>query len=122
MPDAHLRAVPGAEADAAAGAAATSPAASSSSSRSAARSPLDPKLLILDEPTEGIQPNIVAQIGDVLIELNKKQGLTILLVEQKLPFARRSPTRFCIIDRGRVVATGPWPSSTTTMVDKYLKV
>ena len=50
---------------------------------------LEPKLLILDEPTEGIQPNIVHHIGDVILKLNQEAGLTILLVEQKLPFARR---------------------------------
>jgi urea transport system ATP-binding protein len=65
-----------------------------------------PRLLILDEPTEGIQPNIVHEIGDILIELNKTERLTILLVEQKLPFARRVGERFCILNCGRVVAGG----------------
>lgn len=50
---------------------------------------LDPKLLILNEPTEGIQPNIVRDIGDVIRKLNNELGLTVLLVEQKLSFARR---------------------------------
>ena len=49
---------------------------------------LDPKLLILDEPTEGIQPNIVAEIGDVITRLCE-EGVTVLFVEQKLAFARR---------------------------------
>jgi len=83
---------------------------------------LDPKLLILDEPTEGIQPNIVSQIADVLLELNKNQGLTILLVEQKLPFARRVADRFCIMDRGRAVASGAMPDLDEAMVSKYLQV
>src|SRR6202142_3775521 len=48
-----------------------------------------PRLLILDEPTEGIQPNIVHEIGDIILRLNKEEGLAVLLVEQKLPFARR---------------------------------
>ena len=65
---------------------------------------LDPKLLILDEPTEGIQPNIVHEIGDIIIRLNKDKRLTILLVEQKLPFARRVAQNFCILDKGRSVA------------------
>ena len=55
---------------------------------------LNPTLLILDEPTEGIQPNIVHEIGDVLLRLNRDEGLTILLVEQKLPFARRVASDF----------------------------
>jgi urea transport system ATP-binding protein len=82
---------------------------------------LDPKLLILDEPTEGIQPNIVSMIGDVLIGL-KEQGLTILLVEQKLPFARRVGDYFCIMDRGRAVATGKMDELSDEIVNKHLKV
>ena len=62
---------------------------------------LEPKLLILDEPTEGIQPNIVPEIGDIVLRLNKEEGLTVLLVEQKLPFARRVASEFCILDKGR---------------------
>ena len=82
---------------------------------------IDPKLLILDEPTEGIQPNIVSMIGDVLIGL-KEQGLTILLVEQKLPFARRVGDYFCIMDRGRSVATGKMSELNDEIVNKHLKV
>ncbi len=82
---------------------------------------LDPKLLILDEPTEGIQPNIVSMIGDVLISL-KEQGLTQLLVEQKLPFARRVGDYFCIMDRGRAVATGKMSELSDDIVNKHLKV
>ena len=82
---------------------------------------LDPKLLILDEPTEGIQPNIVSMIGDVLIGL-KEKGLTILLVEQKLPFARRVGDYFCIMDRGRAVATGKMADLSDEIVNKHLKV
>ena len=83
---------------------------------------LDPKLLILDEPTEGIQPNIVSQIAEVLLELNKNQGLTILLVEQKLPFARRVADSFCIMDRGRAMVSGPMSELDDAMVSKYLQV
>jgi urea transport system ATP-binding protein len=82
---------------------------------------IDPKLLILDEPTEGIQPNIVSMIGDVLLAL-KEQGLTILLVEQKLPFARRVGDYFCIMDRGRPVATGKMDELNDDIVNKHLKV
>ena len=82
---------------------------------------IDPKLLILDEPTEGIQPNIVSMIGDVLVSL-KQQGLTVLLVEQKLPFARRVGDYFCIMDRGRAVATGKMDELSDDIVDKHLKV
>ena len=63
---------------------------------------IEPRLLILDEPGEGIQPNIVTQIGEVIRTLIKEDGLTVLLVEQKLPFARKYADRFAILDRGLV--------------------
>ena len=68
---------------------------------------LEPTLLILDEPTEGIQPNIVHEIGDIILRLNRDAGVTVLLVEQKLPFARRVASEFCILEKGRSVAGGP---------------
>ena len=83
---------------------------------------LDPKLLILDEPTEGIQPNIVQEIGEVIRRLNREQGLTVLLVEQKLPFARRFADRFCIMDRGRAVAGGIMSDLDDDLVREYLTV
>jgi urea transport system ATP-binding protein len=82
----------------------------------------DPKLLILDEPTEGIQPNIVHEIGDIIRRLNREAGLTVLLVEQKLPFARRVADRFCILDRGRAVAGGPMANLSDELVREYLTV
>ncbi len=62
---------------------------------------IDPSVLILDEPTEGIQPNVVHEIGDVILRLNKEQGLTVLLVEQKLPFARRVANELRILGEGQ---------------------
>lgn len=83
---------------------------------------LDPKLLILDEPTEGIQPNIVRDISDVIRRLNQELGLTVLLVEQKLPFARRAADDFFIMERGRVVAEGPMPTLDDALIKQYLTV
>ena len=83
---------------------------------------LEPKLLILDEPTEGIQPNIVHEIGDIIIRLNQEEGLTVLLVEQKLPFARRVASEFCILDKGRRVAAGPIADLTDDVVHAHLSV
>jgi len=83
---------------------------------------LDPKLLILDEPTEGIQPNIVRDIGEVIRKLNREMGLTVLLVEQKLPFARRTADDFFIMERGRVVADGPIADLSDELVQQYLTV
>ena len=83
---------------------------------------LDPQLLILDEPTEGIQPNIVSEIGDVLMRLNREQGLSILLVEQKLPFARRVAATFVLMDRGRTVASGAMAALSDDLVQRHLTV
>ena len=83
---------------------------------------LDPTLLILDEPTEGIQPNIVQQIGDVILRLNAEENLTVLLVEQKLPFARRVGKQFVILDRGRTVANGEMAALDEQLVQRYLSV
>ena len=83
---------------------------------------LEPKLLILDEPTEGIQPNIVHEIGDIVLRLNQEEGLTVLLVEQKLPFARRVASEFCILDKGRRVAAGSIGELTDDVVSKHLSV
>lgn len=83
---------------------------------------LDPKLLILDEPTEGIQPNVVRDIGDVIRKLNRELGLTVLLVEQKLPFARRVADDFFIMEKGSVQASGPIAELNDGLVQKYLSV
>jgi len=83
---------------------------------------LEPKLLILDEPTEGIQPNVVHEIGDIVLRLNEQEGLTVLLVEQKLPFARRVASEFCVLDKGRNVARGPIASLTDDVVAAHLSV
>jgi urea transport system ATP-binding protein len=83
---------------------------------------VDPKLLILDEPTEGIQPNIVQEIGDIILRLNREIGLTVLLVEQKLPFARKVADRFCILDRGHHVAAGEMKQLDDELIRQYLTV
>ena len=83
---------------------------------------LNPSLLILDEPTEGIQPSIVKEIGDVIQRLKRELAMTVLVVEQKLPFVRRVCDRFCIMDKGRVVSTGNMPNLTDELVRNYLSV
>lgn len=83
---------------------------------------LNPSMLLLDEPTEGIQPNIVAEIGDVIMRLNEEENITVLIVEQKLPFARRVGKQFVILDRGRNVAKGDMKSLNDELVQKYLTV
>ena len=110
----------------------------------------NPKLLILDEPTEGIQPSIIEQIGDTLKklktsnlseadataqarheaeeikgavrELKREGGLAILLVEQYVDFCREVADRFYAMDRGAVVVSGPIASLTDEVVKEYLQV
>ena len=81
---------------------------------------MDPKILILDEPTEGIQPNIVKQIEDAIIQLNRERGLSVILVEQNVPFARAASDRFLVLDKGRVVLNGTSAELTETVVEQYL--
>jgi urea transport system ATP-binding protein len=83
---------------------------------------LDPKLLILDEPTEGIQPNIIDQIGDAIKMLRAEGEMSILLVEQYLDFCKELADTFAIMDRGAVVAAGPISALTDDVVKKYLTV
>jgi urea transport system ATP-binding protein len=83
---------------------------------------IDPKLLILDEPTEGIQPNIVQEIGDIIRRLVDDMGLTVILVEKKLPFARRVADHFIILDRGRLMAAAPIAELNDDLIREYLTV
>jgi urea transport system ATP-binding protein len=83
---------------------------------------LEPKLLVLDEPTEGIQPSIVKEIGDVIERLRRELAMTVLVVEQKLPFVRRVCDRFCVMDKGRIVGAGPMTGLTDELVKTYLTV
>ncbi|CAI8016506.1 High-affinity branched-chain amino acid transport ATP-binding protein LivF [Geodia barretti] len=83
---------------------------------------LGPKFLILDEPTDGIQPNVVQQIGDVVVRLNRDLGMTVLLVEQKLPFVRRVADRFAIMTKGAIVADGPLDALTDALIEEHLTV
>ena len=83
---------------------------------------LNPDILILDEPNEGIQPNIVQLIRDVLLKLNKEKGLTIVLVEQKLPFARAVGETFALMEKGQVMAVGNMPDLNEELVNQYLAV
>jgi len=65
-----------------------------------------PRLLVLDEPTEGIQPSIILEIEDAIAELHASRGMSILLVEQYVEFALRLADRYVVLDAGEVVASG----------------
>ena len=79
-----------------------------------------PKLLVLDEPTEGIQPSIIKDIGRAIQYLRDTMGLTILLVEQYLDFARGLADRVAIMDRGEIVYSGPATGLDDPDVRKHL--
>ena len=83
---------------------------------------LAPEILLFDEPIEGIQPNIVKEISDVIRRLNQEQGITILLVEQKLPFARATADCFDIINNGRMVASGEMDELGDDLIAEHLTV
>ncbi|MCD8166880.1 MAG: urea ABC transporter ATP-binding subunit UrtE [Bacteroides sp.] len=80
-----------------------------------------PDLLILDEPTEGIQPSITYEIADVLMGLVEK-GMTVLLVEQKLNFARRLSDYYFIMDRGKVIKSDHKDNIDFEQLKNYLSV
>jgi urea transport system ATP-binding protein len=82
----------------------------------------DPKLLILDEPTEGIQPNIIDEIGETLLKIKKEGKISILLVEQYLEFCLAVGDSFYIMDRGSIVADGPINRLNDDIVKQHLTV
>ena len=81
-----------------------------------------PKALLLDEPTEGIQPNVVAEIGNILKRIHKTLQIPIIIVEQNLKFARRLADRFLIIQKGEIVAGGAMEKLSDEIILRYLTV
>lgn len=81
-----------------------------------------PKALLLDEPTEGIQPNVVAEIGNILKRIHKTLQIPIIIVEQNLKFARRLADRFLIIQKGEIVAGGAMETLSDELIHRYLAV
>ncbi|MBL8584178.1 MAG: urea ABC transporter ATP-binding subunit UrtE [Rhizobiaceae bacterium] len=81
-----------------------------------------PKVILLDEPTEGIQPNIVEQIEQAILTLNQKFKITIVLVEQDIAFARRASQTFALMEKGRIVAGGPIAALTDGLVQRHMGI
>ena len=81
-----------------------------------------PSLLLLDEPTEGIQPNIIDQIGETLLKIKREGKISILLVEQYLDFCLGVGDSFYIMDRGAIVAEGPIAHLNDDIVKEHLTV
>jgi len=82
----------------------------------------EPALLLLDEPTEGIQPNIVAQIEETIQRLNSELGLTIILVEQNVKFAKTAAQHYAMLEKGTVVESGSIESLTDEVIRKHMVI
>jgi len=82
----------------------------------------EPRLLILDEPTEGIQPNVVAEIEQVIVDLTERGDLTVLLVEQHVGFALRSTQSYYVLEAGRITGRGEGGSGALDEVRSALAV
>jgi urea transport system ATP-binding protein len=82
----------------------------------------EPRVLLLDEPTEGIQPNIIQQIGAVLQKLVETKNMTVVLVEQYLDFVKEFGRTFYIMNRGAVVAEGDTKELDSRLVNQHLGV
>ncbi|QDZ40069.1 urea ABC transporter ATP-binding subunit UrtE [Euhalothece natronophila Z-M001] len=82
----------------------------------------NPKLMLLDEPTEGIQPSIVQEIEDTLKRINKEKEITVLVIEQKIDFARQLAEKFFMMEKGVIVAQGETEELTDSLVNQYLAV
>ncbi|HEV2544585.1 MAG TPA: urea ABC transporter ATP-binding subunit UrtE [Methylobacterium sp.] len=82
----------------------------------------NPRILLLDEPTEGIQPNIVAEIGQTLGRLNKEFGITLILTEQHIKVARKLGDAFLMMENGRIVARGPIGEMTDELIERHMTI
>ncbi|HWQ79105.1 MAG TPA: urea ABC transporter ATP-binding subunit UrtE [Anaerovoracaceae bacterium] len=82
----------------------------------------DPKIMLLDEPTEGIQPNIVIEIAEILKKIAAETGIAIVLVEQNLKFARRLADSFLIMQKGTIAAKGEMSKLDDDLIRTYLSV
>jgi urea transport system ATP-binding protein len=82
----------------------------------------EPKMLLLDEPTEGLQPSVVEEIQQIIKRIMRERKLSVLLVEQRLDFVRDITQRFAILDTGRIVAQGNAGELTDDVVRRHLQV
>lgn len=82
----------------------------------------NPRVMLLDEPTEGIQPNVIEEIERAVVYLNREEKITIILVEQDFHFARKSSDIFFMMEKGAVAVSGPIVQLTDDVVQKYMTV
>ena len=81
-----------------------------------------PSILLLDEPTEGIQPNIVEEIQRIILHLNREEAMTIVLVDQNIAFIRQASQSFAILEKGRIVSSGMAPDLNGAAIARHLAV
>lgn len=81
-----------------------------------------PKMILLDEPTEGIQPNVVAEIAAILNKIHEEMSISIIIVEQNLKFSLRIADKFLIMQKGQIVSTGTIDLLTENIINKYLTI
>jgi urea transport system ATP-binding protein len=82
----------------------------------------EPKLLLMDEPTEGLQPSVVEEIEPIIKRIPSERNCAVLLVEQNLDFVRAITQKFAILETGRIVANGDIGELTSDVVRKHLAV
>ncbi|MGK8468902.1 urea ABC transporter ATP-binding subunit UrtE [Nocardia cyriacigeorgica] len=82
----------------------------------------EPKLLILDEPTEGIQPSVVAEIERTIIDLTRRGGLSVLLVEQHIGFALQAAQRYYVLESGRISSSGEGGAGAESVVRSAMAI
>jgi len=82
----------------------------------------EPRILLLDEPTEGIQPSVVAEIEETILALAARGGLSVLLVEQHVGFAMRAAQRYYVLEAGRVTSSGEGGQEAERSVREALSV
>jgi urea transport system ATP-binding protein len=82
----------------------------------------EPSLLLLDEPTEGIQPSVVSEIEEAVLALVHRGGLSVLLVEQHVGFALRAAERYVVLESGRVTSSGAGGEGAAVVVRQALSV
>jgi urea transport system ATP-binding protein len=80
----------------------------------------EPKLLLMDEPTEGLQPSVVEEIEPIIKRIPTERNCAVLLVEQNLDFVRAITQKFAILDTGRIVASGNIGELTSTVAQQHL--
>lgn len=78
--------------------------------------------MLLDEPTEGIQPSIVQEIDETLRRITREKGITVLVVEQKIDFAKQLAQKFFIMEKGSILVNGKTSDLTDSLVRQYLTI